>query len=122
MGSQSTRRTIAMNMQELFDTVVAHLRQQNAQSLKHGACAYRGDDGKKCAAGCLIPDEEYNPTMEGWNVTINSSILNLLGDNGENMRLLLQLQHVHDMQDVEEWEACFQDIAFDLDLRLPPKA
>lgn len=26
--------------------------------------AYRGENGAKCAAGLLIPDEEYRPSME----------------------------------------------------------
>lgn len=27
-------------------------------------CKYRTIDGKKCAIGCLIPDDMYNPGME----------------------------------------------------------
>lgn len=30
-----------------------------------GKCMYRTSDGHKCAVGCLIPDEEYAPHMEG---------------------------------------------------------
>lgn len=33
-------------------------------------CMYRTDDGKKCAAGLLIPDECYTPQIEG--LCINS--------------------------------------------------
>lgn len=28
-------------------------------------CQYRTTDGKMCAAGCVIPDEKYDPKMEG---------------------------------------------------------
>ena len=28
-------------------------------------CRYRAKDGSACAAGCLIPDELYNPDFEG---------------------------------------------------------
>lgn len=32
-------------------------------------CRYRGPNGRKCAAGWRIPDEEYDPNMEGVNVS-----------------------------------------------------
>jgi hypothetical protein len=121
MGIGITGRTITMTSQELFDTVVAHLRQQNAKSLKCGACAYRGDNGMKCAAGILIPDAEYNPTMEGWNVSINSSIDRLIGEDYVSRNVLLQLQQTHDVYEVEEWEERFANIASQFDLRFTPK-
>lgn len=33
-----------------------------------GMCRYRTDDGKKCAVGGFIPDELYNPSIEGGSV------------------------------------------------------
>lgn len=55
-----------MTNQEAFDAVCEHLAQQKTQSLvlMEGHCAYRGDNGGKCAIGALIPDSEYNTTME----------------------------------------------------------
>ena len=60
-----------MTLQEIYDKVVNHLRTQNAKSLsfvcdtdEHASCAYRGDGGLKCAAGCLITDELYDNNME----------------------------------------------------------
>lgn len=69
-----------MTPQEVFDTVCAHLAQQGRRSVDHKddgdgyyfarpRCAYRGLGGLKCAIGCLIPDEEYDPRMEGMNAT-----------------------------------------------------
>jgi hypothetical protein len=49
--------------QELFNEVYRGLASQGfLQSLAPGstACRYRGDDGAKCAAGHLIPDEAYD--------------------------------------------------------------
>ena len=45
-------------MQTVFDRVATHLLTQNAQSLDivDGECLYRGEDGKMCAAGCLLTD------------------------------------------------------------------
>lgn len=52
--------------QEHFDTALAHLRKQGRKALAHhGGCAYRGKAGAKCAIGALIPDDRYEPEMEG---------------------------------------------------------
>jgi hypothetical protein len=34
----------------------------------NGSCKYRLDDGRKCAAGVLLADEDYDPTCEGGGV------------------------------------------------------
>lgn len=49
----------APTLQELFDRVVTALIRQGRPSLNDSACAYRGDDGAKCAVGHLISDEVY---------------------------------------------------------------
>ena len=33
-----------------------------------GQCAYRSEDGDKCAVGCLIPDSDYREAFEGTTV------------------------------------------------------
>ena len=106
-----------MTGQEIFDSVLAHLRKQGDASLNaSGKCAYRGEGGTACAVGCLIPDELYDPRIENWGV---GSILNLR-TNGvgideteayrevlsriashlgqENEALLTDLQSAHDNQ------------------------
>jgi hypothetical protein len=53
-----------------FETVLQHMRKQRqpAQDAAEG-CRYRftNEDGVvlMCAAGCLIPDSRYEPSMEG---------------------------------------------------------
>jgi hypothetical protein len=59
--------------QEMFDTMVRGLASQGwerslASVEMSDRCAYRGDEGRKCAVGWLIPDEAYRPEMEGWPV------------------------------------------------------
>ena len=55
-----------MTEQEIFDTVLAHLREQGeASTNRSGECRYRGEGGTSCAVGCLIPDELYDPMIEG---------------------------------------------------------
>lgn len=54
-----------MTNQEIFDTVAKHLFAQGKPALDdYGACVYRGENGMRCAVGCLITDEEYSLDME----------------------------------------------------------
>lgn len=59
------------------------------------SCVYRGDNGQKCAVGCLIPDEIYDTNMEGHGV---GEILHTytLPDLVGNYALLSRLQNLHD--------------------------
>ena len=64
-----------MNKQEMFDKVSTHLFTQGERAMlpkeaqsdefPAGLCAYRAPNGFKCAVGCMIPDEKYDPKMEG---------------------------------------------------------
>lgn len=88
--------------QEIFDKVVTHLRTQGEQAsiLKSDggySCRYRTEDGLKCAVGCLIPDDDYSPSMEG---TYASSVISRNRDKlsylSPHLALLDDLQAVHD--------------------------
>lgn len=62
---------------EIFSKVKTHLLTQNKTSENEsGRCLYRGPDKLKCAAGCLITDEQYDITMEGykWEGLVNKKI------------------------------------------------
>lgn len=70
-----------MTAQEIFDTVINHLLQQGGPALNYNyddealddpVCRYRSNNGLKCAVGCLIPDDQYDPLMEGMGVTVTS--------------------------------------------------
>lgn len=54
-----------LTRQEAFDKALAHLRQQGRPAMNVALCAYRSDDGGKCAIGALIPDDMYSMVMEG---------------------------------------------------------
>lgn len=85
-----------MTHQETFDTVLAHLRKQGGPAYENNKCRYRTSDGKSCAAGCLIPDEDYIPGLEGttaWAVPVQV----LLSKQGHDPELVDSLQHVHDL-------------------------
>lgn len=58
-----------MNMQEVFNLVYEKLMQQGCQSVtEYGLCVYRGDNGAKCAIGCLVDDG----TAEAWDTYANT--------------------------------------------------
>ena len=111
-----------MNNQEIFNKVATHLLTQSDKALdEKGDCMYRGLNGTSCAAGCLIPDELYEPEME------NESILNLANDfpdvkaylrmhRRDTLRLIDRLQNVHDAEPVEYWYVALDATAADFDL------
>lgn len=104
-----------MTNQEVFEKVVRHLRAQGEKSLMPGcsvACAYRGENGRKCAVGCLIADEHYAPDLE-WQNTLTGRVKNALKASGVEMDSydLLTLQEIHDHRPVDEWEARLADFA-----------
>lgn len=102
--------------QETFDTVVAHLRNQGCKSEDdHGNCMYRGENGTKCAAGCLIPDDAYSPTLEGSGIFQRNGEMSACGtilrELGHDLHLVSELQNVHDARDVGFWEQRFAKVA-----------
>lgn len=55
-------------LKAIISTMAAHLAKQRGQSMVNrlgGVCAYRGVSGRRCAVGCLIPDEIYDRDIEG---------------------------------------------------------
>jgi len=98
--------------QEVYDQVKAHLLQQNARSEHNGSCLYRGPGGLKCAAGCLIGDDEYFPEME-------SSWDDLVYDKSvpdAHEELINRLQEIHDSRDVKNWGKCLSELALEFEL------
>ena len=92
--------------QEVFDHVALHLMQQNSKSVIppttdnwHDAkCVYRSPDGKMCAAGCLIADDEYKPHMEDstWMVLANTGFV-----PRHHADLIRRLQIAHDAAELK---------------------
>lgn len=88
-----------MNRQEIFDTVLTNLRKQKFRSTdEQNFCMYRGCEGRKCAVGHLISDENYLPAME------NNNFLALTERFGANLPMFMiqerdflqELQRAHD--------------------------
>jgi len=88
-----------MTEQEVFNIVVKHLAAQNwERSISDNkTCAYRGLNGKKCAIGALLLDDEV--PKEG--ATVHGRwfrpILERLGLYTSDLGFLDQLQCAHDL-------------------------
>lgn len=86
--------------QELFDISAKHLLTQGKQAATEaGECKYRGPDKTMCAVGCLIPEHEYHPLMEGSVIhLIRDGVLTpeRLSEFQTHLELLRDLQRVHD--------------------------
>lgn len=120
-----------MHEQELFDTMVTHLRAQGVKASYQAddgttMCLYRAEGGRKCAVGCLIADEHYEEFME--NTTPNATpVMNALESSlgykltDHELEFLEEMQTVHDAHDVNAWELCFDRIANEFGLNLAPE-
>lgn len=116
-----TLKTLAQaTEQEVFDQVVQHLREQGVQSTTEEGCAYRGDDGLMCAAGCLIADDEYTPYMDSSNKTSWAHLVfeDIFPDEHDD--LISGLQLVHDEYHPDNWEEGFYSVSQDFNLVYTP--
>lgn len=94
------------SFQEIFDTVCTQLAAQGGPSMKfikttydtNGSvsCAYRGENGRMCAMGVLIKDEEYDPKFEGKTAFKVMSILDLEKVGSIRKEFIDELQSAHD--------------------------
>lgn len=94
-----------MTAQEVFDASGCHLIRQGAQSVTPLTCAYRGPEGRMCAAGIFIPDDVYakhaDPDSEFGNALEAQSWSVLAKQLGlsAHTELVQELQVVHDDAD-----------------------
>lgn len=96
-------------LQQIFDTVVNHLRKQGRKCEIGGTCMYRGLDGQKCAAGILIPDSAYLSDMEGRRV--EELVYFQFKYSKQELELIGELQKIHDKFHPASWEDGFRRIA-----------
>ncbi|WOZ57563.1 hypothetical protein [Pseudomonas phage vB_PseuGesM_254] len=84
--------------QQIFNQVVTHLaKQRKGARLYDKGCAYRGEGGSMCAAGCLIADSEYDPKMDAiGGPTAWDSLVSQGFAPPQHEHFILELQRVHD--------------------------
>lgn len=118
IGSDAHHARIGGEMtdQELFDTVTRHLLTQNATAMEgDGQCKYRTEDGKKCAIGCLIPDDRYDHLLEGRGVG-SRRINDAAGISDDQVTLARRLQSVHDIYFPPDWPRILRGAASEFGL------
>ena len=86
--------------EEVFEQVKNHLLKQNERSLYEESCKYKSGE-LKCAAGCLIADDEYNKVREGltWNDLVRDGVA-----PETHQKLIYDLQLIHDEYYPHEWK------------------
>lgn len=98
-----------MTTQEAYEGIRAHFTQRG-QEFGTGissfnfqpVCKYRGDghatDTRRCAVGCLIPDDLYHPSMEGEGVRALMASHDALSTYFYDVSLefLVKAQAIHD--------------------------
>lgn len=116
--------------QQVFDQVVTHLRAQKVQAKdESNGCVYRAGE-LKCAAGCLIADDEYKPEMDNSGLDSDGE---QCGSNWSNLvrrkvvphtihdSLIQELQHIHDSyRGPASWESEFASAAKFHNLQFTP--
>lgn len=95
--------------QKVFDQVAAHMLDQDRQAISEtGACMYlmTAEDGTllRCAAGCLIADDEYKEEMEGNDWAC-------LDVPEAHSALISDLQSIHDCHSPEYWRGELKALA-----------
>lgn len=83
--------------QQVFDYALRKIREQGKPAVDGSVnCMYRTDDGLRCVAGCLIPDEEYDSKMEGVQVASGGRIQRWFKKHGFDLELISAMQNAHD--------------------------
>ena len=98
-----------LTTRQIFDKAKSHLLTQRAKAVNEdGDCAYLTNNGLQCAVGCLIERNEYRKEMEGRTFDeldqVRMVFKNFDLGNREHYKLLGNLQRIHDVYDVDEWE------------------
>lgn len=94
--------------QAVFDQIVNHLRAQGEPCKDEiGVCSYKSGN-ERCAAGCLIADDEYNKEYEGkgWDSLVSESKVTKMHKD-----LICSMQNIHDVYPVRAWEESFSGVA-----------
>ena len=97
----------AATAQEVFDFVAHHLLTQNEKSARGYVCGYKSQGTLKCAAGCLISDENYDKSFESYTWDLVSTKLGMVNQ----WSLVRDLQMLHDHTIVRKWKNELIDLA-----------
>jgi len=117
-------------MQTMFNQAYQGIITQGGQSVDDcGECMYRGENGRSCAVGQIITDDEYLDRMDAYDhfesASTGTSVTDLDIDGLLPERLiphvtfLEDMQHIHDnMDDIEDFRFRMQKLATRYDLNV----
>lgn len=105
--------------QEIFTTVYNHLIKQGERAVDmNDTCVYRANNGLKCAIGCLITDDAYDPKIEGVGVDAEEVITAIrkshISTSKKSLEFLEVLQEAHDFslkRGIDDFNDAMHDIA-----------
>lgn len=124
-----SRALVMLTAQNVYDIVVNGLRAQGGPSYRtdpYGPmhttsyyCQYRAPNGRKCAAGQIIPDDRYREGLEG---TAWKSLSTEFPELEPHTDLLSEMQKAHDgpfcgnkrAPGDDEWKSLFEPRAKDV--------
>lgn len=94
--------------QEVFYQVAHHMLEQNQQATENGKCLYLTNEGLKCAAGCLIAQDEYSEEFEtrDWSTLEAMQLV-----PSYHFELIRNLQTVHDNYSTCDWRDQLEHVA-----------
>lgn len=91
------KRPEVLTRQQAYDRMREYFARPDAQqAADDGNCAYRAEDGSKCAIGCLIPDDLYDPEMEGASTAHLFDRFHWLPFAPDDVEFYRRAQRIHD--------------------------
>jgi hypothetical protein len=108
--------------QQMFDFMLNHLRNQGGPSVNDSAgggigesgCMYRGDNGRMCAIGCMVPDILYDADLEGLPARVCIDKIKVTIDSKTREFLYKSQSNLHDALSKEYFLTNLEKNAIDL--------
>ena len=104
---------------DVFEYIQNHLLTQGERSMMEDntICAYLSPEGKKCAIGSLITEDNYNPNMEESPISVSivsNAVQNSVPNWDINIDMLGELQFIHDNDMIsKDWEHHLEQFGLD---------
>jgi hypothetical protein len=94
---------------DVFEYIKNHLLTQGGRSMMEDntICAYLSPDGKKCAVGSLITEDNYNYNIEESSISthlVSNAVQKSVPNWDININMLGELQSIHDGTSDFDWE------------------
>ena len=110
-------QTVPTTLQECFDIIWERAKDLTRCVSENERRRYRNEKGEACFIGALIPEELYDPAIEGKGLNDKRVVL---PKSLEMFRdKLKRLQDIHDAAAPQSWRQRLRDAADDFGLTVP---